>query len=389
MLTMATVIATATAGCDSAPTEPSPPLAAEWRVSGTVRDSRMSSLRIAGARVAVTPSGHTEEYSAETDAQGRYRIRVPEGSAVLAIDAGPTYVGWRDSLSVANDTVLPDAAMRHTGRPPWPYVFSAAGMQTLSGPTALERLEHAGIQRRWQQHWIDILQPSTWQEIESDIYEAAYDLPGDADPVIEFIVPTAYGDTARARMWASHFGSMLGQMPADMIRGVADIVLNPSSPANYGGNCRMIFDIGIPDAHHGTMLHELGHAVMEPLRRGFSRHEGCQRAHGQRTPYPHHRAETAPAWWVYAVAVDGVAISGYGGANAAEDWAETVVAWLSVRYRRAEVTPNDLAAIETTIPHRLKYLDEMVEELGIDMWPYEPSPRSEHSVTVIPRSPIP
>ena len=136
----------------------------------------------------------------------------------------------------------------------------------------------------------------------------------------------------------------------------------------------------------GRCLHELGHAVMEPLRRGFSRHEECQRAHGQRNPYPHHRAETAPAWWVYAVAADGVAISGYGGTNAAEDWAETVVAWFSARYRRAELTPDDLAAIETTIPHRLEYMDQMVEELGIDMWPYEPSPRIEHSVAVIPPS---
>ena len=125
--TIWTVIVIVTAGCDSALTEPSPPPPAEWQVSGTVRDSRMSSLRIAGARVAVTLSGHSEEYSAETDAEGRYRIRVPEGSAVLAIDGGPTYVRWRANLSVATDTVLPDAAMRHTGQPPWLYTFSAAG----------------------------------------------------------------------------------------------------------------------------------------------------------------------------------------------------------------------------------------------------------------------
>jgi hypothetical protein len=48
---------------------------------------------------------------------------------------------------------------------------------------------------------------------------------------------------------------------------------------------------------------------------------------------------------------------------AREDVAESVLAWLAVRYRASRITPSLAATIERAIPNRIAYFDSLNLEI--------------------------
>jgi hypothetical protein len=57
----------------------------------------------------------------------------------------------------------------------------------------------------------------------------------------------------------------------------------------------------------------------------------------------------------------------YGKKNSYEDFAESILCWIGVRYKSGEIRKRKIAEINEFIPNRLKFFDEM----NFNMYPYE------------------
>ena len=213
-----------------------------------------------------------------------------------------------------------------------------------SDPTSLRGVSYIG---RGEREIFD-RRPGRWITVNAYLFDARY-----AGRSLEFQVNPEFGSRAAAREQVDRYAPAFGRLPAVRMSRALEVQVN-ARQGDFGGN-----------GHDRSFLIHTGEAS-QVLRDGFLEevliHEGAHvsldLAHA-----------SGPGWRAAQRADDGVFISEYARDNPdREDVAESILAYLAVRYRPDRLSDADHAAITYAIPNRLVYFDEA----GLDMAPYTP-----------------
>ena len=173
----------------------------------------------------------------------------------------------------------------------------------------------------------------------------------------EILIPTSLHAPVKAEEIATHYARTLGLLPRGLRSAVRTINLNPGSH-NYtggGGNITLYTDVSYrPERLPNSFAHEAAHSVNNELRKNAAK----------------------LARWNAAVDADrraggpgGGFISKYAADNpTTEDFGESMVAWLSVRYhadRLNAIDPRYVPYIRSQIANRIDFF----RSLGLDLAP--------------------
>lgn len=155
----------------------------------------------------------------------------------------------------------------------------------------------------------------------------------------EILCNVELGDVPTVQPLARKYARYAGQMPTYLRRNLHTIIV-------HGGDEIMRANRTAIWIHQGAAhQYERGQTMEEAFY-----HEG---AHNSLE-----REVRADPRWKAAQDADGIAITEYAATGEAEDVAESYVAWVAVRFRRARITRDALQTILSTIPNRLRYFDQ-------------------------------
>jgi hypothetical protein len=231
------------------------------------------------------------------------------------------------------------------------YIYDyVANTIRANDPSALVAIHNAGQGERT----VEDRRTGGDVTINARLFQAEYD----GGSSLEVIANPEFGlDEARTRayVWAYR----LGQIPRALRERVTTIVLHRGNQPPGARNGRILIHTGQLDNLSRTIPEEL--LMHEATHAGFWSNERSIN-------------------WRLAQAADNAFISAYAArVPTGEDMAETVPAWVALRYRRDRLAPEVADRLESLLPNRLAYLDG----LGWDMHPIEA--RSTGSETVISR----
>jgi hypothetical protein len=184
-----------------------------------------------------------------------------------------------------------------------------------------------------------------WITVTARLFRAVYD----DGQVIELQLNPEFGPPPGSQETAEFYARAIGRLPAGLRRDVEFVFVHRGVQPFGGGNRGMLIHTGQSDRDdlngflEEVLAHEGAHTCLDP-------------AHAN-----------SPGWRA-AQAADPTFISTYARDHPArEDIAESIVAWLAVRYRADRIDPDTRSAILRAIPNRLRYFDG----LGLDMHPLE------------------
>jgi hypothetical protein len=157
---------------------------------------------------------------------------------------------------------------------------------------------------------------------------------------VEIQVNPEFSTVADAQVEAAKYAPVIGRLPVALRSRLQTVWIHKGVQPFGGGNNNLLIHTGQADQYvaagilEETLVHEATHTSLDPVH-------------------------AASVGWRAAQTADGVAISTYARDNPTrEDVAETWLLWLAVRYRRDRITASLAQQIESTIPHRLAYLDQ-------------------------------
>ena len=213
---------------------------------------------------------------------------------------------------------------------------------TPSDPTSLIDVTYAGRGERTMWDY----RPRDWVMLNAYLFDARFD----DDLNAEIQVNPEFESVAAAMEAANKYARILGQIPTVLRTGVESVSLHREGDEAGGGNNNIVIHIeGYSDngiyagVVEETLIHEGAHASLDPEHK------------------------EAPGWLAAQMA-DGGFISTYARDNpTSEDIAESVLPWLTVRYRSDRISGADEQKILNAIPNRLTYFDR--EILDRDMYP--------------------
>lgn len=182
-----------------------------------------------------------------------------------------------------------------------------------------------------------------WIRVNAFLFEATFD-----DGLsIEFQVNPEFGSVAAAQVQAERFAPAIGRLPTSLRRDVETVWIHRGDKPFGGGNNNLLIHTEQADRYletgilEETLVHEASHTSLD------GDHAGA-------------------AGWLAAQAADVNFISTYARDNASrEDVAESFLPYLAVKYRRDRISEELAKTIQTTIPGRLRYF----EELELDLYP--------------------
>lgn len=157
----------------------------------------------------------------------------------------------------------------------------------------------------------------------------------------EFQVNPEFGSSEAARLEAEKYAIVIGRIPKVLRTSVLTVWIHKGVQPFGGGNNNLLIHVGQGDIYiadgilEETFVHEAAHTSLDA-------------------------AHAASAGWLSTQAKDVNFISSYARDNPErEDVAESVLAWLAVRYRADRIDPAQIAKIQQAIPSRLAYFDAL------------------------------
>lgn len=189
---------------------------------------------------------------------------------------------------------------------------------------------------------------SNYTNTEVAIFKVFWKQSGDMEVhVLKELIDHSNQDSA-LNDYVQPYAYMVGQLPSFLLKGIHRIVLLGGDeicsaadgsiyihPA-YTGNSKTAFV-------EEVLIHEGGHASLDNVI-------------------------LASDEWKNAQQKDSLYISKYAKDNLeTEDLAESILAWLSIRYRSERVSTEDSLIIASTIPNRLKLLDSY----NFEVYPFD------------------
>lgn len=184
-----------------------------------------------------------------------------------------------------------------------------------------------------------------WITVPALLFRATFD----DEPAIELQLNPEFGAADAGRATAEYYASAIGRLPAALRKDVAFVFIHRGAAPFGGGNRGLLIHTGPSDRDdlngslEEVLAHEAAHTSLDPV----------------------HASSVA---WLAAQRADPTFISTYARDHAAgEDVAESLVAWLAVRYRASRIDAELRTTIAKTIPNRLRYFDG----LGLQMHPMQ------------------
>jgi hypothetical protein len=233
-----------------------------------------------------------------------------------------------------------DSSDKNIGSVNPPVVYdlmqSAADIILDSDPSSFVGLNYIGQDIRTLYDWR--IQENV--ELNAYIFIAAFD-----DGVeIEIQVNPEF-DQASASNYAEYYSNVIGQLPYTLRKGVKYVGIHKGYGLFNG-------DKGRFDVHIGTGNSYITDGILAEVIIHEAAHAGLEEAH------------INTAKWKQAQQQDNVFISYYANKNPdTEDLAETVVAYLAVRFKSDRISEEIYQKISTGIDHRINYLDALNFEI--------------------------
>lgn len=231
------------------------------------------------------------------------------------------------------------------------YVFSETGFVD----TETSRTEEAYINRGYwdeedpeadQDGWVEVQRG--YFDFDFNVYSASLWSDEDWDD-FEILVNEDL-DKSEAERLITRTLSLMSQMTAGPVAQLEKLVIHPGddgrATASPFSNIMTIYPNTIDQSDSGfmnTLYHEMAHIAVEEL---FYESQG----------------------WAAAVQADGAYLTEYGETNEGEDFAETWVPWLRLKYYSDYGAPGEVAGIAKQIPNRLAFLDEFFGDQQADDW---------------------
>ena len=193
--------------------------------------------------------------------------------------------------------------------------------------------------------------PNDWIEIDAFLFDARFD----NDTVVEVQVNPEFGDRSGAEEQAQRYATEIGRLPSSLRAEVRTVWIHKGGPEHLlgGGNNNILIHTGEAENLSGrgtleeALLHEAAHTSLDPFYKDDAR-------------------------WLDAQQADGAFISTYARDYPdREDIAESIVAWIAVRYRGHRISRQAADTITGTIPNRMAFFDG----LDLDM---RPLPGGQH-----------
>ena len=216
--------------------------------------------------------------------------------------------------------------------PYWGTIFLDPDIITSDDPTSFETITPAGQGSRVM---FD-RRVNTWITVEAYLFNATFD----DGLLIEVQVNPEFGSTELSLVQAEKFATVIGRLPTTLRKDVHTVSIHMGTELFGGGNNNLLIHIGQADIYESdgileeTFIHEAAHTSLDD---------------------PH----ATTAGWKAAQDKDPTFISIYArDYPMREDIAETVVLYLAVRYRQDRISSGLADTVLTTIPNRMKYLDE-------------------------------
>ena len=204
---------------------------------------------------------------------------------------------------------------------------------TASDPTTFQTLQSIGQGSRTM---FD-RRANAWVELQAYLFDANFSDGLSA----EVQVNPEFGSIEAARVQAEKYAIVIGRIPKVLRTSVSTVWIHKGVEPFGGGNNNLLIHVGQGDLYlaqgilEETFVHEAAHTSLDA-------------------------DHAASAGWLSAQSKDVNFISMYARDNPArEDIAESVLAWLAVRYRASRIGPYLTATIEQAIPNRIAYFDSL------------------------------
>lgn len=228
------------------------------------------------------------------------------------------------------------------------------GIITALDATSLVSLEYTGRGTRT----VFDRRPDDWVEIDAFLFDARFD----NDTAVEVLVNPEFGDPSGAEEQAQRYATAIGRLPNSLRAELRSVWIHKGGPEHLlgGGNNNILIHTGEAEnlSRRGTLeealLHEAAHSSLDPFYKNDPR-------------------------WLDAQQADGAFISTYARDHSdREDIAESIVAWIAVRYRGYRISRQATDTIIGSIPNRIAFLD------GLDL-DVRPLP-GEQRVHLLPKA---
>ena len=225
----------------------------------------------------------------------------------------------------------PYAAVADPPEPPWGgTLFIDPNILTDADPSAFVDLRYAGQAPRTM---FD-RRTASFNEENAHLFDARFG----TDTVVEVQVNPEFSREDAERE-ARFYAEAIGRMPAFLFRDLDTVWIHRGREAFGGGNRNLLIhtEQGQDYVRDGlleeTFLHEGAHTSLDDLHARDPR-------------------------WLQAQEADGTFLSTYARDNPfREDVAETLGPYLAARFFRDRVPAELVAAVEATVPSRIRYLD--------------------------------
>ena len=184
-----------------------------------------------------------------------------------------------------------------------------------------------------------------WVTNKAFLFDALFE-----NQVIEIQVNNEFKNSNQASTEASRYAEIIGRLPNFLLTNVQTVWIHKGDNDYGGGNNNLLI-------HTGRTQEYLEHEVLEEILI----HEAAHTSLDWNFNGSINRSE-----WEEAQKKDKNFISIYAKDYPdREDVAETILPWIAVKYRKDSISQEDIDIILTTIPNRLKLIDEQ----NFDIYP--------------------
>ena len=231
-------------------------------------------------------------------------------------------------------------------KPPyWGTIFDFPDIINSNDPTTFQELIYVGQDHR---EMFDRRKGGRWITKKVFLFNAIYE-----DRTIEIQVNPEFKNYENALEEALTYSKVIGRLPNFLLTNVKTIWIHKGNNDYGGGNQNLLIHIGRTIEYiskkilEETFIHEAGHTSLDWDWGGVINKSQWYKAAKKDKEYISEYAKQYPK---------------------SEDVAESIVAWIAVRYRLDRISNGNAEIILKTIPNRLKFFDEQ----NFDMYPLVP-----------------
>ena len=212
-------------------------------------------------------------------------------------------------------------------------------------PTTFQELIYVGQDHR---EMYDRRKGGRWITKKVFLFNAIYE-----ERIIEIQVNPEFKNPDNAFQEAFFYSEIIGRLPNFLLTNVKTVWIHKGNKSYGGGNQNILIHIGRSKEYikkeilEEVFIHEGGHASLDWVWDGVIDKTEWNKAAKKDKEYISKYAKKYPQ---------------------REDVAESIVAWIAVRYRLDRISNADAEIILKTIPNRLKFFDEQ----NFDMYPLVP-----------------